>query len=129
MKLFILWLSGTSRVFSSTQSATQYRRRFNTTTHQASVFPRTASYVVSHTTTWGMSPHRVRKRIQTTFIEPMQCKPVAALPAGEKWAFELKLDGYRCIAVKRGKEVTLFSRHRKVLNRPLPGVVDAPRIA
>jgi ATP-dependent DNA ligase len=50
---------------------------------------------------------------------------VAALPAGEKWAFELKLDGYRCIAVKRGKEVTLFSRHRKVLNWPFPGVVDA----
>jgi ATP-dependent DNA ligase len=33
----------------------------------------------------------------------MQCKPVAALPAGEKWVFELKLDGYRCIAAKRGK--------------------------
>jgi hypothetical protein len=50
---------------------------------------------------------------------------VAALPAGEKWAFELKLDGYRCIAVKRGKEVTLFSRHRKVLNQPFPGVINA----
>ena len=55
----------------------------------------------------------------------MQCKPVTALPAGEKWTFELKLDGYRCIAVKRGKEVTLFSRHRKVLNRRFPGVVEA----
>ena len=31
----------------------------------------------------------------------MQCKPVTALPAGEKWTFEIKLDGYRCIAVKR----------------------------
>ena len=64
-------------------------------------------------------------RVETGFIEPMQCKPVAAMPAGEKWVFELKLDGYRCIAVKDGKEVTLFSRHRKVLNRRFPGVVDA----
>ena len=29
------------------------------------------------------------------------------------------------IAVKRGGEVTLFSRHQKVLNGRFPGVVDA----
>jgi ATP-dependent DNA ligase len=45
----------------------------------------------------------VQKRTEPVFIEPMQGKPVAALPAGEKWVFELKLDGYRCIAAKRGK--------------------------
>src|SRR4029077_15514468 len=55
----------------------------------------------------------------------MQCKSVTMLPAGEKWIFEIKFDGYRCIAVKRGREVTLFSRHRKVLNKRFPGVVDA----
>jgi ATP-dependent DNA ligase len=55
----------------------------------------------------------------------MQCKPVAELPTGEKWVFEIKLDGYRCIAVKQGKEIALFSRHKKVLNRRFPGVVDA----
>ena len=55
----------------------------------------------------------------------MQCKPVTALPAGETWTFEIKLDGYRCIAVKRGTEVTLFSRHEKVLNRRFPSVVQA----
>ena len=67
----------------------------------------------------------IRKRTEPAFIEPMQCKPVAALPAGEKWVFEFKLDGYRCIAVKQGKEIALFSRHKKVLNRRFPGVVDA----
>jgi DNA ligase D-like protein (predicted ligase) len=68
---------------------------------------------------------RIRKRIEAAFIEPMQCKPVTALPAGEKWTFEIKFDGYRCVAVKRGSEVTLFSRHKKVLNKRFPGVVQA----
>jgi ATP-dependent DNA ligase len=68
---------------------------------------------------------RIRRRTEAGFIEPMQCKPVVELPAGENWTFEIKLDGYRCIAVKRGGEVTLFSRHQKVLNGRFPGVVDA----
>ena len=52
----------------------------------------------------------------------MQCKPVTVLPESKKWTFEIKFDGYRCIAVKRGREVTLFSRHQKVLNRRFPSV-------
>src|SRR4029077_3834127 len=50
---------------------------------------------------------------------------VSTLSSAEKWTFEIKFDGYRCIAVKRGKEVTLFSRRRRVLNKRFPGVVDA----
>ena len=55
-----------------------------------------------------------RRHIEPAFIEPMQCKPVTALPAGKKRTFEIKLDGYRCIAVKRQSEVTLFSRHKRL---------------
>ena len=66
-----------------------------------------------------------QKRTKPSFIEPMQRKPVTALPTGENWTLEIKFDGYRCIAVKRGKDVTLFSRHKKVLNRRFPGVVQA----
>jgi ATP-dependent DNA ligase len=58
--------------------------------------------------------------MKAAFIEPMPCKPVTALPSGEKWTFEIKFDDYRWIAVERGREVTLFSRHKKVLNRPFP---------
>jgi bifunctional non-homologous end joining protein LigD len=67
----------------------------------------------------------IGKRRESAFVEPMQCTPVTALPASEKWSFEIKLDGYRCIAVKRGNEVTLFSRHQKVLDKRFPGVMDA----
>ena len=55
----------------------------------------------------GRRSAAVRNRTPPAFVEPMQCKPVTALPAGENWVFELKLDGYRCIAAKRGKEVTV----------------------
>jgi ATP-dependent DNA ligase len=55
----------------------------------------------------------------------MQCKPVTALPAGEKWTFDIKLDGYRCIVLKLAKEVTLFSRRQKVLSKRVPNVVEA----
>ena len=55
----------------------------------------------------------------------MQCQPVTVLPGAEGWTYEIKLDGYRCIAVKRGRDITLFSRHEKVLNTRFPAVVDA----
>jgi bifunctional non-homologous end joining protein LigD len=67
----------------------------------------------------------IPKRTEPAFFEPMQCKPVTALPAGVKWTFEIKFDGYRCIVVKRRREVTLFSRHKKVLNKRFPSVVEA----
>jgi ATP-dependent DNA ligase len=62
-------------------------------------------------------------RTEPAFIVPMQCKPAPALPAGENWTFEIKFDGYRSIAVKRGKEVMLFSRREKVLGKRFPGIL------
>jgi DNA ligase D-like protein (predicted ligase) len=71
------------------------------------------------------SPRTIQTHTEPAFIEPMQCKPVSVLPEGESWTFEIKFDGYRCIAVKHVKDVTLFSRHEKVLSARFPDVVEA----
>lgn len=39
------------------------------------------------------------------------------------WIFEKKFDGVRCIVVKKGKRVTLYSRNRKRLNISFPELV------
>src|SRR4029077_9566728 len=41
---------------------------------------------------------------------------VTALPLDERRTFEIKFDGYRCIAVKHEGEVMLLFRNEKMLN-------------
>jgi bifunctional non-homologous end joining protein LigD len=59
------------------------------------------------------------------FVEPMKAKPVTELPSEGDWSFEIKFDGYRCIAIKEGDNVRLFSRNENVLNDRYPNVVEA----
>ncbi|MBV8573210.1 MAG: non-homologous end-joining DNA ligase [Acidobacteriaceae bacterium] len=51
------------------------------------------------------------------FIEPMQCKLVTSLPEGENWQYEVKLDGYRALAIKDNGKVDLLSRRNNNLNQ------------
>jgi bifunctional non-homologous end joining protein LigD len=51
------------------------------------------------------------------FIAPMQALAVEKLPEGD-WLYEVKLDGYRALAFKDGKEVRLISRNNKPFNYP-----------
>lgn len=55
-------------------------------------------------------------RIKARFLEPMECLPVATLPEGAGWTWEIKLDGWRMEVVKTGGRVTLYSRRAKVFN-------------
>jgi bifunctional non-homologous end joining protein LigD len=43
------------------------------------------------------------------FIEPMECLAADKLPEGLGWLYEIKLDGYRMIAV-RGAKTDIYSR-------------------
>lgn len=44
------------------------------------------------------------------FIEPMQALLVSELPERDGWDYEIKLDGYRALAIRNGSRVRLLSR-------------------
>jgi bifunctional non-homologous end joining protein LigD len=64
-------------------------------------------------------------RKDAAFVEPMECARVSQLPTGDKWLYEIKLDGHRTIAVKANKQVALFSRRRNSLNAKFPYVANS----
>jgi ATP-dependent DNA ligase len=64
-------------------------------------------------------------KTEASFVEPMECLSVSRLPEGATWIWEIKLDGYRAVAVKSGTGLTLFSRRKKSFNRQFAHIVDA----
>ena len=64
-------------------------------------------------------------RRKAAFIEPMECAPVSKLFDGPGWVFEIKLDGYRAIAVKSDGVVNLYSRRHKSFNHQYQHLVEA----
>ena len=55
-------------------------------------------------------------------IEPMEAMLAEELPDGPGWQFEPKWDGFRCIAVRDGGEVALWSKSGKPLGRYFPEI-------
>src|SRR4051794_20612766 len=59
------------------------------------------------------------------FIEPMKPRLFDAPPDSGDWVYELKFDGIRALAIKRGSKVSLLSRNQNELGARYPEVVRA----
>ena len=59
------------------------------------------------------------------FVEPMKALLSENLPRGDRWTYELKFDGVRALAIKRGDSVKLLSRNEKDFTARFPEVVAA----
>jgi bifunctional non-homologous end joining protein LigD len=57
----------------------------------------------------------------------MKASLVGQLPAGNEWLYEIKWDGYRALASKRGHSVRLLSLKNKNLSNDFPAVMEAVR--
>src|SRR4051794_25771045 len=55
----------------------------------------------------------------------MLLAPTSRLPEGAAWTYELKLDGYRALAIKTGSQVHLRSRNNKDFNGRYPRIAQA----
>jgi bifunctional non-homologous end joining protein LigD len=64
-------------------------------------------------------------KAEIKFIEPMQCKLVGKLPEGDNWQYELKLDGYRALAIKSKTDLQLLSRNRTNWNDRFSAIAEA----
>ncbi len=59
------------------------------------------------------------------FIEPMYARSVQALPEGKEWFYEIKFDGYRCLAGKDQKSVMLWSRRGNLYTNQFPIIAQS----
>ena len=65
-------------------------------------------------------------KARVKFIEPMLARPVTSLPTeADKWLYEVKIDGYRCVAGKDSRGVTLWSRRGNLFTRDFSGIARA----
>jgi ATP-dependent DNA ligase len=66
-----------------------------------------------------------QRKVAAAFIEPMLLLRKEKLPEGTDWLYEIKLDGYRALAIKTGQKVQLRSRNDNDFNLRYPGIVKA----
>jgi ATP-dependent DNA ligase len=59
-------------------------------------------------------------------LKPQLALSRKELPSGEDWVYEVKLDGFRCLAFVDGEEIFLQSRNGRPLGRYFPELVLPP---
>jgi DNA ligase D-like protein (predicted ligase) len=64
-------------------------------------------------------------KLNASFIEPMLLLRKETLPEGAEWTYEIKLDGYRAIAIKTGGQVQLRSRTDNDFSVRYPSIAEA----
>src|SRR3954447_12188967 len=63
--------------------------------------------------------------VRPGFVTPMKAVLTSERPSGPDWAFERKLDGIRCLAVKHGGRTRLYSRNELSLLDRYPSLAAA----
>jgi bifunctional non-homologous end joining protein LigD len=66
-----------------------------------------------------------KPRPAPAFVTPMAARAVKALPEGDEWLYEPKLDGYRALLLKDGAQICILSRNEKDLTPMYPRVAAA----
>jgi bifunctional non-homologous end joining protein LigD len=59
------------------------------------------------------------------FVEPMYALAVQNIPDGKEWLYEVKFDGYRCLAGRGKSGVTLWSRRGNIFTSQFPHIAKA----
>jgi DNA ligase D-like protein (predicted ligase) len=59
------------------------------------------------------------------FIGPMYALSVQNIPEGKEWLYEVKFDGYRCLAARDSSGVTLWSRRGNLFTDQFPHIEKA----
>src|SRR6266849_4351543 len=72
----------------------------------------------------GRAPHSAASVRLPDFVEPMQAKLVDSMRPGD-WIYEIKLDGYRALALRGGSETRVLSRNQKDLGKKFTNIRDS----
>jgi ATP-dependent DNA ligase len=65
----------------------------------------------------------LQRTLPAGFIAPCLPSKTDKLPSGGEWLHEIKHDGFRVIARKKGAQVRLYSRPGNVVPHPVAGLI------
>ena len=65
-----------------------------------------------------------RAALASSTLAPMEARLVDELPSGAGWQFEPKWDGFRCLASRNGRDISMSAKSGKTLARYFPEMVE-----